>query len=55
MKKGEGRRRIFVSLEPYYLDCYEEERRKRMGRRRNLVFFGVINCEGGGRGEGGRM
>ena len=33
-KKGEGGRkinvrRIFVSLEPYYFDCYEEGGRKR--------------------------
>ena len=32
-------RRIFVSLEPYYFDCYEEGGRK---RRRTLVFSGVI-------------
>ena len=40
MKKEEGRRiRIFVSLEPYYFDYYEEGGRK---RRRTLVFSGVI-------------
>ena len=53
--KGEGgrkirMRRIFVSLEPYYFDCYEEGGRK---RRRTLVFSGVIkdiDCyEEGGR------
>ena len=32
-------KRIFVSLEPYYFDCYEEGGRK---RRRTLVFSGVI-------------